>query len=181
MASRLRKPRQAKGNVGRPRQAIGNVGIITPADQQRMMNRNPLSQSQIAAAQKQAFSRLTEAQRKEIMKRRAESLKKLGKAPKRTGPVRSIIPRGPRGLTPIPISQPPQRPRIAKPLRGMPGGFGYGRSAGGASGSRGRRNRKQFTPSMLRQPLMTLAGRQYSEGGLLKTAEKLNTGIKSGK
>ena len=103
MSSRLRKPRQAIGNVGRPRQAIGNVGIITPADQQRMMNRNPLSQSQIAAAQKQAFSRLTEAQRKEIMKRRAESLKKLGKAPKRTGPVRSIIPRGPRGLTPTPI------------------------------------------------------------------------------
>jgi hypothetical protein len=63
----------------------------------------------------------------------------------------------------------------------MPGGFGYGRSARGASGSRGRRNRKQATPSMLRQPFMTLAGRQYSEGGLLKTAEKLNTGIKSGK
>tara|TARA_B100001939_G_scaffold25753_3_gene20889 strand:+ start:34715 stop:35251 length:537 start_codon:yes stop_codon:yes gene_type:complete len=178
MSSRLRKPRQAIGNVGRPRQAIGNVGIATRADQQRMMKGIPISNQLdlFKKAQKQAKSarKLTDKER-QIYKQL------LKKAPKRTGPVRSIIPRGPRGLAPTPISQPPQRPRIARPLQGMPGGFGYGRSARGATGSRGRRNRKQLTPSMLRQPLMTLAGRQYSEGGLLKTAEKLNTGIKSGK
>ena len=184
MASRLRKPRQAKGNVGRPRQAIGNVGIATRADQERMMNRNPLSQSQISAAQNQAFSRLTEAQRKELMKRLADNQKKIGKAPKNTGPVQSIIPRGPRGLTPTPISQPPQR-RVNPTSRP---GFGYGRSARGALGSRGRPNAKSLNPSMRRgypatayTGMVNIGGRQYSKGGLLKSSSKLNTGIKSGK
>ena len=171
MSSRLTQPRQAIGNVGRPRQAVGNVGTQTRPLNSKLMQQ--LKRFNINQGQ-----RLRPALG--VSEKSATPIARMPKAAKKTTP-RSVVPRGPRGLTPTPISQPPQRPRIDRPLREMPGGFGYGRSARGASGSRGRRNRKQFTPSMLRQPLMTLAGRQYSEGGLLKTAEKLNTGIKSGK
>jgi len=192
MTSPLRQPRRAIGNVGRG--SASNQRRQKPVGNQIVNS----SSSQMSPMQKQAFSRLTESQRKEIIKRIAENQKKLekklGKAPKNTGPVQSIIPRGLKGLTNIvqPPTQgttqrtPPQR-RVNP--TSMPG-FGYGRSARGALGSRGRPNAKRANPSMRGgypatatpyKGMVIIGGRQYSKGGLLKSSSKLNTGIKSGK
>lgn len=160
------------------RKAVGNVGAQARPQSSKLM---------------QQLKRFNTNQGKRarpapgIVEKSATPIARMPKAAKTTTP-RSVVPRGPKG-----IAQPQQdylkavAKRNQMPQR-MQGGFGYGRSARGATGSRGRANPKQFGAQtmqqaipMQRQGQMNLLGRQYSEGGLLKTAEKLNTGIKSGK
>lgn len=117
-----------------------------------------------------------------IVEKSATPIARMPKAAKTDKP-KSVVPRGPKGIAP-----PPQQDFMKKRRQmqqRMPGGFTYGRSARGAMGSRGRRNQKapimQQALPMQRQGQMSLLGRQYSKGGLLKSASKLSTGIKSGK
>jgi|TARA_R100001463_G_scaffold135300_2_gene198453 hypothetical protein len=122
-----------------------------------------------------------------IVEKSATPIARMPKAAKTDKP-KSVVPRGPKGIAP-----PPQQDFMKKRRQmqqKMPGGFTYGRSARGAMGSRGRANPKQFGAQtmqtqqalpMQRQGQMSLLGRQYSKGGLLKSASKLSTGIKSGK
>ena len=169
MASPLRQPRQAIGNVGRgsklaptpvKRPPVKHSGMGGPGSFKKTKKANPPQQADL--------KKFLEHQRKLIEEA----------AKKRTT---KSIPTGPRGLARnvrsgqkyIPRSQPLQQPRNLSST--MPG-FGYGRSARGALGSRGRPNAKRLNPSMV-----NIGGRQYSKGGLLKSSSKLNTGIKSGK
>jgi hypothetical protein len=158
------------------RKAVGNVGT-----QARPQSSNIMQQ----------LKRFNTNQTKRA-KPSATPIARMPKAAKTDTP-RSVIPRGPKGIAP-PLQQDAVTQDFMKKRRQMqqrmPGGFTYGRSARGAMGSRGRANPKQFGAQtmqtqqalpMQRQGQMNLLGRQYSKGGLLKSASKLSTGIKSGK
>ena len=153
------------------RKAVGNVGT-----QARPQSSNIMQQ----------LKRFNTNQTKRA-KPSATPIARMPKAAKTDTP-RSVIPRGPKGIAP-PLQQDAVTQDFMKKRRQMPqrmqGGFTYGRSARGAMGSRGRQNQKapimQQALPMQRQGQMSLLGRQYSKGGLLKSASKLNTGIKSGK
>jgi len=182
MASPLRQPRRAIGNVGR-----GSKVAPTP------VKRSPVQHSGMGGPG--SFKKATKANLTQQPPKLTQDIyeKILKEAAKRNATKPRGIPTGPRGLPrgvappkQAPRSQPLQQPRN---LSTIPG-FGYGRSARGALGSRGRPNAKRANPSMrggypaTATPytgMVNIGGRQYSKGGLLKSSSKLNTGIKSGK
>ena len=181
MTSPLRKPRQAIGNVGR-----GSKVAPTP------VKRSPVQHSGMGGPGSFKKPKKAKSLQQGDLKKFIERQRKLmEEAAKRNATRPKGVPTGPRGLPrgvdltkPVPRFQPPQR-RVSP--TSMPG-FGYGRSARGALGSRGRPNAKRLNPSMRRgypvtpyTGMVNIGGRQYSKGGLLKSSSKLNTGIKSGK
>ena len=180
MASPLRQPRRAIGNVGR-----GSKVAPTP------VKRSPVQHSGMGGPGSFKKPKKAKPPQQGNLTKFIELQKKLiEEAAKRNATKPRGVPTGPRGL-PRGVAPPKQVPR-PQPLsrrnpRTMPG-FGYGRSARGALGSRGRPNAKRANPSMRGgypatpyTGMVNIGGRQYSKGGLLKSSSKLNTGIKSGK